>query len=150
MYKLVPLSLCQAFMAFNFSLHYSLSSSTSFFSHSYHHSLVQNKFSDGFPFWSARTTSICCNRVSSQERSSLFYKGYHVSSVRNYFAKQLHTSLLHILIFANKDSACWDSSFRNCAHVAQWLRKEMWVLSSCLLFPFHIFFSEIRFWEKKV
>lgn len=149
MYKLVPLSMCQAFMAFNFSLNYSLSSSTSFFSHSYHHSLVQNKLSHGFPLWSARTTSICCNRVSSQEPSSSLYKGYHVSSVRNSFAKQLHTSLLDILIVASKDCACWDSSFRNCAHVAQWVRKEMWVLSSFLLFPFHVIFQKWSSGEKK-
>lgn len=147
-YKLVVLSLPLAFRALNFSC--SLSSSTSFFSCRYHHSPVQNELSHGFPFWSARAASICCNRVSSQEPGSLLYKGYHVSSVRNSFAKQLHTSLLDILIVTNKASACWDSSFWNGAHVAQWVRKEMWVLPSSLLFPFHIWlFQKLSSRKKK-
>jgi len=78
------------------------------------------------------------------------YKGYRERSVRNCFGKQLHTSLLDILIVTNKASASWNSSFRNGAQVTQWMMKETWVLLSCLLFPLHITFSEIKFWKKKM
>lgn len=57
--------------------------------------------------------------------------------------------LLATLVVTNKASICWNSSFRNGAHVSQWLRKEIWVLLSCLLFPFDISFPEIKLRGKK-
>lgn len=68
--------------------------------------------------------------------------------VRN-SAKKLHISLLVTLVVTNKASTCWNSSFRNGACVSQLLRKEIWVLLRCLLFPFHISFSEINLRDKK-
>lgn len=70
-------------------------------------------------------------------------------AVRNSSAKNLETSLLVTLLVANKASICWNSSFRNGAYVSQWLRNEIWVLLRCLLFPFHVSFSEIKLGGKK-
>lgn len=70
-------------------------------------------------------------------------------SVRNSSARKFHTSLLVTLVVTKWVSVCWNSSFRNGAHVSQQLRKEIQVLSSCLLFPFHVSFSEIKLGGKK-